>query len=155
MKPKNQKVSVIEIDKGSSSSFFNGPLFTDKGSLTNGDWLIKEKFIPKNLLKRAITGENIPIPPEDGLWENVDKASPAKLLLSQDDPEYYIFTFDGGLKQKEIYFNKKYILFFQKHIKHFNLKAYDKGSPAYIYSGILLAGILMPCAYRNFKRYKI
>ena len=145
MESKNQKISVIEIDKGSSSSFINGPLFTDKGSLTNGAWLIKEKFIPKNLLKRAIVGDYVPIPGEGDLWENVDKAKPAKLLIGQYDLEHYTFTFDGGLEQKEIYFNKKYILFFQRHIEYFNLKAYDKESPAYIYSGILLAGILMPC----------
>ena len=144
MESKNHKISVIEIDKGSSSSFINGPLFTDKGSLTNGHWLIKEKFIPKNLLKRAIVGDGVLIPPEGDLWENADKAKPAKLLTDQDDSEYYTFTFDGGLEQKAICFNKKYILFFQKHIKYFNLKAYDKGSPVYIYSGILLAGILMP-----------
>ena len=138
------KVSVIHIDKGASNAFLNGPLFTDAENLTNGNWLIKKEFVPKNLLKRAITGDDIPVPPENGLWKNIDKAVPAKRLLGQRDFDYYTFTFEKWYEQKEIHFNKKYILFFQKHIRGFNLRVTDADSPAYIYSGILLAGILMP-----------
>lgn len=136
-----KKINVTAIDKGAANAFINGPLFTEKGSLTNGHWLIKKEFIPKNLLKRAVAGEK---PPEGELWENIDKAKPAKLLTGAPDEEYYAFTFDGGDEQKEIRFNKRYIIFFQKHIEYFNLKAIDAKSPAYIYSGILLAGMLMP-----------
>lgn len=138
------KVRVTEIDKGNSRSFQNGPLFTDKGGLTNGHWLIKKEFIPKNLLKRAITENEPPIPAETSLWENVDKAVPSKLLLGQSNEEYYIFTFDGGQKQEEVYFTKKYIDFFEKYIDHFNLKVTGNSSPAFIYSGEVLAGLLMP-----------
>ena len=140
------KVRVTEIDKGNTSSLFEGPLFTDKGNLTNGHWLLKREFIPKNLLKRARVGENVPVPLEpESLWENVGSAKIAKPLGGQPKTGNCIFTFDGGEEQKEIHFNKKYILFFQKHIKYFKLKVYDSEYPAYIYSGIHLAGILMPC----------
>jgi len=137
-----KRITVLDVCKGVSEfgAFRNGPLFTNKDNLTNGAWLILKDFIPKNLLKKAIT--NVEGPPEPDIWE---EASIAKLTsFLSDEGDYLTFTFDGGIEQEEINFNKKYILFFQKWIPNFSIKAYDNQGPAYIYSGSKLAGVLMP-----------
>jgi len=159
-----KRITVLDVCKGVSEfgAFRNGPLFTNKDNLTNGGWLILKDFIPKNLLKKAITEGPQPIEPD--IWEEVDIAKPTSFLSDKGD--YLTFTFDGGndkpkkktrltrtllpkkdhyhIEQEEINFNKKYILFFQKWIPDFSIKAYDNEGPAYIYSGSKLAGVLMP-----------
>ena len=42
----------------------------------------------------------------------------------------------------KLYF--EFVLFFQKWIPDFSIKAYDNEGHAYIYSGSKLAGVLMP-----------
>jgi len=133
------RITVNNIYRG-NRSFNNGPLFTDRGNLTNGNWLILKDFIPKNLLKKALTKSG-PIEPHR-LWKNINKAKPATFLAEEAD--CFIFTFDGGVEQEEIVFLKKYILFFRKWIPIFSIKASGSQEPACIYSDSELAGLLMP-----------
>jgi len=145
---KKKTVSVTQICKGWNDKFFNGPLFTDKGNLTNDHWLIKKEFIPKNLLKRAIKKEDGIIAEHDYFYDNINKAAPTKKLPGRKKSEFingYVitYTFDNGIEQEEVHFDENYILFFERWIKDFNLKVYSSENPAYIYSGDKLAGLLM------------
>lgn len=137
---KNKIKKNIQISKGNGKAFENGPLYTNKGSLTNGHWLIKNNYIPKALQKNIATYKDIPIePPEFWDKKKISKSKICKIKYKKGNN--YIFKFSSN---KEILFRKKYILFFQKHIKHFNIRAFNKERASYIYSGNRLIGLLMP-----------
>ena len=136
----NQKIiKATQINKG-NKAFKNGPLYTNKDSLTNGHWLLKKNYIPKNLQKNIATYKSIPKEHLE-FWDK-KKISNSKICkIKYEIDNTYVFKISFN---EEIIFNKMYILFFQKWIKYFNIRAFDKESISYIYSGNALIGLLMP-----------
>jgi len=147
--PPEQKASVAKFAP------FDSPIGrTDKNSLTNTRWLIKEEFIPKNLLKREKTfiekGETLDgTPPEQGLW-------PTKTIRKEEgyNSGKYAFSYKGPEGNIiDVYHNGKSLAAFpaeqlawlRKNIKDFGLEFKGGGeTPAIIKSGKKDAGLLMP-----------
>jgi len=141
---------VTDIDKTEKGKFSMGIRFTDKESVTNGHWLILKKHVPANILKRVKVNLIKQIEPEE-LWRNLglnNEVTEVKTCEFYDEDldsysNYVEFNFKDSSKLP-VFFQEKYIRFFEYWIENFNLLAYDNKKPAFMYSGNTLIGLLMP-----------
>ena len=137
-----KRVNVYDFEYGFDTNKQKEIWFTKQGNYTNGQWLLKKEFAPKNVQKRA--RNTINLPNEDDIWPNIKDTFP--VVWRSTDHE------NGRLKMSvwiaeprtEVKFMPPYIQFLNRWIKDFDLLATGSETPALIISGDEIIGILMP-----------
>jgi len=130
--------------KGMIDDYNHNQVFiTKEGYYTNGNWILKPKYITKPLKRRIQT--------MGGAQErNVE----SEFLFEDHGHKEIEYDRSGDVagsviaiykaEDLEIGFNEKYIAWLQKNIPDFGLKAYDPKKSAFIMSRDEIAGAIMP-----------
>jgi len=154
---------AIEIAYGTDKRFRKGPINTRGNEyITNGNWLLKESYAPKDLL-RLKKEVKTKFKPKKSIVEGILKKAPEShhcLLIGKYVGEYELdclkYTFHkyiipkSSIKRRKkrinacVHIQMKYIKYFKENIKAFHIKATGEEEPIFIYSDKELIGAIMP-----------